>query len=58
MDVKTSFVNGIIEEEVYIVKPQGFEAHGKESHVYMVKKAWYGLKQASRAWHSMIDGYL
>jgi hypothetical protein len=44
MDVKTSFLNGIIKEEVYIEKPQGFEVNGKESHVSRLKKALYGLK--------------
>jgi hypothetical protein len=43
-DVKTSFLNGVIEEEVYIEKPQGFVIHGKESHVYILKKVLYGLK--------------
>jgi hypothetical protein len=46
MDVKTTFLNGIIEEEVYIEQPQGFEVSGKESHVCRLKKALYGLKQA------------
>jgi hypothetical protein len=58
MDVKTTFLNGIIEEEVYIEKPQGFEVHGRESHVCRLKKSLYGLKQAPRAWYSRIDGYL
>ena len=49
-DVKTSFLNGVIEEEVYIEKPQGFEVHWRDSHVCMLKKAFYGLKQALRAW--------
>jgi hypothetical protein len=58
MDVKTTFLNGIIEEEVYIEKPQGFEVHGRESHVCRLKKSLYRLKQAPRAWYSRIDGYL
>ena len=51
MDVKTTFLNGIIEEEVYIEQPEGFVVHGKESHVCKLKKALYGLKQAPRAWY-------
>jgi hypothetical protein len=43
MDIKTAFLNGIIEEEVYIEQPQGFEVHGRESHVRKLKKALYGL---------------
>ena len=58
MDVKTTFLNGEIEEEVYIEQPQGFETHEKESHVCRLKKAIYGLKQAPRAWYSRIDSYL
>eukprot|EP00253_Pinus_taeda_P005529 PITA_05529 len=58
MDVKTEFLNGFIQEEVYIEQPQGFEVHGKESHVCRLKKALYGLKQAPRAWYSRIDTYL
>jgi hypothetical protein len=49
MDVKTAFLNGVIEEEVYIEKPQGFEVHPRETHVCKLKKALYGLKQALRA---------
>eukprot|EP00253_Pinus_taeda_P002664 PITA_02664 len=58
MDVKTAFLNGFIQEEVYIEHPQGFEVHGKESHVCRLKKTLYGLKQAPRAWYSRIDTYL
>jgi hypothetical protein len=44
MDVKTAFLNGIIEEEVYIEKPKGFETFDRESHVCRLKRALYGLK--------------
>ena len=58
MDVKTTFLNGIIEEEVYIEQPRGFEVSEKESHVCRLKKALYGLKQALSAWYSRIDACL
>ena len=58
MDVKTTFLNGQIEEEVYIEQPTGFELHGTESHICKLKKALYGLKQAPRAWYARIDHYL
>ena len=58
MDVKTAFLNCIIEEEVYIELPGGFIAHGKDSHVCKLRKAIYGLKQAPLAWYRRIDGYL
>jgi hypothetical protein len=47
MDVKTTFLNGFIEEKVYIEKPQGFEVEDRKTHVYMLKKDLYGLKQSS-----------
>jgi hypothetical protein len=46
MDVKMTFLNGIIEEEVYIEQPEGFEVQGRDSHVCRLKRALYGLKQA------------
>jgi hypothetical protein len=55
MDINTSFLNGFIEEEVYIEQPQGFEVLGRESHVSLLRKALYGLKKAPRAWYSRID---
>jgi hypothetical protein len=58
MDVKTTFLNGIIEEEVYIEQSEGFEVHGRDSHVCKLRRALYGLKQAPRAWYSRIDSYL
>jgi hypothetical protein len=58
MDVKTTFLNGEIEEEVYIEQPDGFVIHEKESHVCRLKKALYGLKQPPQAWYVRIDGHL
>ena len=58
MDVKSAFLNGYLEEEVYVEQTQGFEVLGQENKVYRLKKALYGLKQAPRAWYSRIDSYL
>ena len=58
MDVKTAFLNGVIEEEVYIEQPQGFEVEYRHTHVCKLKKALYGLKQAPRAWYGRIDSFL
>ena len=57
MDVKTSFLNREIEKDVHIEKPNVFVVHGKESHVCILKKALYKLKQASRTWYRWIDGH-
>jgi hypothetical protein len=58
MDVKTNFLNGVIEEEVYIEKPQGFEVEDMKTHVCKLNKALYRLKKASRAWYGRIDSFL
>jgi hypothetical protein len=58
MDLKTSFLNGVIEEEVYIQQPQGFEVEDRKSHVFRLKKALYGFKQDPRAWYGHIDTFL
>ena len=58
MYVKTSFLNEVIEEEVYMEQPEGFETHEKRTHVCRLKKALYGLKQTPRAWYGQIENYL
>ena len=49
MDVKSAFLNGIINEEVYVEQPLGFENHEFLNHVYKLNKTLYGLKQAPKA---------
>ena len=58
MDVNTSFLNIVIEEEVYIEHPEGFDVENREMHVCRLHRALYGLMQAPRAWYSRIDNYL
>ncbi|KAD6795802.1 hypothetical protein E3N88_06698 [Mikania micrantha] len=57
LDVKTAFLNGELNEEIYVQQPEGFISKGCEEKVYKLRKALYGLKQAPRAWYSKIDGY-
>jgi hypothetical protein len=58
MDVKLAFLNGELEEEVYIEQPEGFQLSENTDYVCKLKKALYGLKQAPRAWYSRLDKYL
>ena len=58
MDVNTVFLNGVVEEEVYVEKPLGSETHDRESHMCRLKKALYGLKLAPRTWYGRIDSFL
>ncbi|GKB57819.1 putative ribonuclease H-like domain-containing protein [Tanacetum coccineum] len=58
MDVKSAFLNGTIEEEVYPTQPPGFKYHDHPDKVYKVVKALYGLHQAPRAWYKTLANYL
>ena len=58
MDVKTTFLNNVIEEEVYIEQPPDFETRDNKKNVYRLKKSLYGLKQAPRVWYRKVDGFL
>lgn len=55
MDVKSAFLNGDLEEEVYVEQPTGFVVVGKEHKVLKLRKALYGLHQAPRAWNAKLD---
>lgn len=57
LDVKSAFLHGEINEEVFVDQPPGYEQKGHETKVYRLKKALYGLKQAPRAWYSRIESY-
>lgn len=58
LDVKSAFLNGPLEEEVFVKQPPGFSVPGNAHKVYKLKKALYGLKQAPRAWNRRIDSFL
>jgi hypothetical protein len=58
MDVKSVFLNGVIQEEVYVRQPSGFENSKYPHRVYKLSKALYGLKQALRAWYARLKIFL
>ena len=55
MDVKTAFLNGNLEEDIYMEQPEGFKVKGQEQKVCKLLKSIYGLKQASRSWNLRFD---
>ena len=55
MDVKTAFLNGDLEEEIYMEQPEGFIVPGQEKKVYKLVKSLYGLKQTPKQWHEKFD---
>jgi hypothetical protein len=56
MDVKSAFLNGVLEGEVYVKQPSGFESAKFPHRVYRLRKALYGLKQAPHAWYGRLRG--
>ena len=58
MDVKNGFLNGFINEEVYVEQPPGFQSFNFPNYVLKLKKALYGLKQAPRAWYERLSKFI
>ncbi|GKA32567.1 retrovirus-related pol polyprotein from transposon TNT 1-94 [Tanacetum coccineum] len=58
MDVKTTFLNGVLKEEVYVSQPIGFVDQDYPNHVFGLKKELYGLKQVPRAWYDQLSKFL
>ena len=58
MDVKCAFLNGFLNEDVYVEQPPGFENSKFPDHIYKLDKALYGLKQAPRAWYERLSKFL
>lgn len=58
LDVKTAFLNGTLEEEIFMEQLEGYEAKGKEDMVCLLKKSLYGLKQSPSQWNKRFDGFM
>jgi hypothetical protein len=58
MDVKSTFLNGDLEEDVYVEKPEGFLLTDNPDYACKLKKELYGLKQAPQAWYYRVDKFL
>jgi hypothetical protein len=58
LDVKTAFLHGDLEEEIYMDQPEGFIMPGKENVVCKLKKSLYGLNQSPRQWYKKFDSFM
>jgi hypothetical protein len=58
MDVKSAFLNGVVQEQVYVRQPPGFESPKYPDRVYKLSKVLYGFKQAPRAWYARLKTFL
>lgn len=58
LNVKSAFLNGELEDDIFVQQLIGFEVEEKADHVYKLHRALYGLKQAPKAWYGKIDVYL
>ena len=58
LDVKTAFLHGDWEEDIYMIKPKGFIVQGQENLVCKLRKSLYGLKQAHRQWYKKLDSFM
>ena len=58
LDVKTAFLHGDLDEEIYMSQPTGFKTAGKDNMVCKLKKSLYGLKQSPRQWYKRFDSFI
>ena len=56
--MKAAFLHGDLEEDLYMIQPEGFTVQGQENLVYKLKKSLYGLKQAPRQWYKKFDSFM
>lgn len=56
--MKSAFLNGYLQEEVYVKKPLGFEDYEHPNYVYKLDKSLYGLKQVPKAWYDQLSSFL